>query len=215
MGRLRQQMAGSLAGPSARTIWSTGLPALDELLPDRGVRAGSIVEWLAEAGGGASTLAWLMARHLQRQRRSVIVIDPAGEFFPPGVAHLGVDLGRVIVVRSAPSEALWAMEQSLRSEVGGVVVGRVERLSQQAFRRLKLAAERGGGIGLFLRRCGLALILPGRTCGSSWSRSRTTRVSPLMGKVRRSMSFRWAASRVACGWRYCMCVVEDFSNERR
>lgn len=151
LGRLRRQLAQPMEGISPPTVWSTGLKPLDALLPDRGVRSGSIVEWLADDGSGASTLAWLTARHLQQQR-SIVVIDPERKFFPPGAGHLGIDLNRVVVVRPAGAEALWAMEQSLRSEAGCVVIGRLDRLTQQAFRRLKLAAERGGGIGLFLRR---------------------------------------------------------------
>lgn len=149
--KLRRQLSRPLEERSPAEVWSTGLPFLDALLPDQGLRSGSLVEWLGASGSGAGTLAWLVLRSLQ-EARSIMVIDADREFFPPGVHHLGIDLRRVLIVRpSGPADTLWAMEQSLRSRAGCFVLGRIEAVPHQAYRRLKLAAERGGGIGMFLR----------------------------------------------------------------
>jgi hypothetical protein len=112
--RLRRQLAAPPAGVS-RAVWSSGVPCIDEMLPEGGFRSGSLVEWLGESGSGVSTLAWRMAAHWQSSR-SVIVVDPGRECFPPGVANLGVDLRRVLVLQpNSPTETLWSLEQSLRT----------------------------------------------------------------------------------------------------
>jgi hypothetical protein len=121
------------------------------MLPEGGFRSGSLIEWLGEPGSGVSTLVWLLAVHWQSSR-SVIVVDPARECFPPGVAHLGADLQRLVVVRpTSPAETLWSLEQSLRCRSASVVLSRLDRLGPQTFRRFQLAVEQGGGLGLIVR----------------------------------------------------------------
>lgn len=148
--QLRRQLATRVTD-QARSLLSTGLAPLDELLPQHGLPSGSLVEWLGDAGSGAATLAWLMAAHFQTSR-SVIVVDPQRECFPPGMASLEADLQRVVVIQPrTPTETLWTLEQSLRSQAGAIVMARLEGVTHQTYRRFKLAVERGGGIGLFLR----------------------------------------------------------------
>jgi hypothetical protein len=149
---LRRQLSRPLEETLPRQILPTGISPLDALLPERGVRSGSIVEWLSTRGSGASTLAWLMARTLQQSGRTIVVVDAQRECFPPAVCDLRLDLARVLIVQpTGLPETLWAIEQCLRSPAGCVVLARQERLPHQTYRRLKLAAERGSGIGLFLR----------------------------------------------------------------
>lgn len=150
LDRLQRRMVRSTESRQ-RPVWSTGISPLDELLPEGGIRSGSLIEWLSDPGEGAATLAWLMAAHLQSSR-SLVVVDPHKECFPPGIAYLGVNLRRVLVVQPKMDvETLWTLEQSLRSPAGCIVIARLERISQQTYRRLQLAVERGGGIGLLLR----------------------------------------------------------------
>lgn len=131
---------------------STGTAGWDRLLPDGGVPAGSLVEWLAATGSGAGTLAMRMAARCTRGGRGCVVIDREGTFYPPAARRLGHDLTRLVVVRPASErETLWALEQSLRCTGVACVAARVERMTVQDFRRLKLAAECGGGVGLLLR----------------------------------------------------------------
>ncbi len=153
---------------------STGIEGLDRLLPQRGFPAGTLAEWLASDGAGAGTLAFLAA--VSRCRRSaeaetlnlairnkaldrtkapdgaLVIIDPQRRWYAPAVSALGVGLDDTIVVcprRSA--DALWALEQSLRCPGAAVTIGWFDRLQDRAFRRLKLAVECGGGLGLLLR----------------------------------------------------------------
>lgn len=92
----------------------------------------------------------------------VVVIDPQREFYPPAAVGIGLDLSRLLLVRpDSPAAALWALEQALRSPAvaacwcidsgyfeGGFSEG---GFSERALRRLQLAAETGGSLGLLLR----------------------------------------------------------------
>jgi len=74
------------------------------------------------------------------------------EFYPPGAAALGIDLRRVLVIRTdQQGEQLWVLDQCLRCSAVAAVWAHVERLSQRDFRRLQLASEEGGGLGLLIR----------------------------------------------------------------
>jgi hypothetical protein len=132
---------------------STGIPALDALLPERGLPRGALVEWMAGAtAGGTGTLAFRIAAQLCGAGGACIVIDGQNLVYPPAVCRLGLDLDRIIVVRPEHArQALWAWEQSLRCPGVAVVIGRIGRLRTNEFRRLQLAAETGGAIGMLLR----------------------------------------------------------------
>jgi len=50
-----------------------------------------------------------------------------------------------------PADSLWALDQSLRCLAVAAVLAWPARLDGHTFRRLQLAAEEGGGLGLFVR----------------------------------------------------------------
>ncbi|MCI0378798.1 MAG: hypothetical protein L0215_14415 [Gemmataceae bacterium] len=133
-------------------VISTGLAGLDRLLPEGGLEPGTLIEWLsAGEGNGAATLALVLAARVQ-QRGAVVILDERREFYPPAAAALGIDLTRTVVVQPAqPRDALWALEQALRSRAVAVAMNWVEKLNDRAFRRLQLAAEAGGSLGFLLR----------------------------------------------------------------
>lgn len=162
---LRQQMIDDLSrklrrwerfgvkrGRSERIV-STGIPPLDALLPEGGVPPGTIIECLSAAtGSGSETLAMIVAGHVMGEQGVCVVIDRSGSFYPPAATLWVQELGRMLVVHpQSDRDAVWALEQSLRCSGVAVVVCRLEKLSQQAWRRLQLAGETGGGIGLVLR----------------------------------------------------------------
>lgn len=137
------------AGP--RT--STGCPELDRLLPDGGLGRGTLVEWLAAASGsGALWLALTAAREACHEYGPLVVIDGEGTFYPPAAARAGIEPRDLIVVHvgNARDES-WALDQSLRSAGVGAVLCSTRRLGQRAGRRLQLAAEASGGLGLLVR----------------------------------------------------------------
>lgn len=82
----------------------------------------------------------------------MLVFDPDGWFYPPAAARLGVDWERLLVVRPASAaDALWALDQSLRCLGVAAVVAWLDRLDGRDFRRLQLAAESAGTVGLLVR----------------------------------------------------------------
>lgn len=137
-------------------VYSTGLVALDEMLPLRGIRPGSLVEWLAvQEGVGAEWLAFRAAAEICRSLDSVgrcLVVDPRGDFYPLAVKGFGLQPRDLVIVRPKNAkEELWAYDQALRSGAIQVVVGWIDRLADTPFRRLQLAAEKSGSLGFLLR----------------------------------------------------------------
>ncbi|SFH92258.1 hypothetical protein SAMN05421753_10422 [Planctomicrobium piriforme] len=141
--------------------------------PERGFRPGDVSEWIgSEPGSGALELALLLLRQQQLHTARWLLIDPAGDFFGPAVQALGLDFHKLICVRNVqPHEAIWAVEQGLRSRGVSGVICPVSRLTSVAFRRLKLAAETGGSLCLLLRE-------PEALRETSWADLRC-RVTPL------------------------------------
>jgi hypothetical protein len=137
-------------------VYSTGLKTLDEMLPLRGIRPGSLVEWLAvQEGVGAEWLAFRAAAEVCRSLDSVgrcLVVDPRGDFYPLAVQGFGLQPRDLVIVRPKNAkEELWAYDQALRSGSIQVVVGWIDRLADTPFRRLQLAAEKSGSLGFLLR----------------------------------------------------------------
>ena len=85
----------------------------------------------------------------------VIWCDPRGEIYPPALATLGFDLAKVYLLhpRSLADEA-WAITECLRCRGVGAVIAAPPSLSRIEARRLQLAAERGGTVGILLRQRG-------------------------------------------------------------
>jgi protein ImuA len=145
-------------------VRGSGCAAVDRLLPERGFPAGTLVEWLsAEQANGAGTVALVAARAAAEREGAIVVLDRRRTFYPPAAAALGLELKRVIVVRTRTvDDELWAFDQALRCSGVAAVWGAMDKLNRRWFRRLQLAAEAGGGIGHLLR--------PARVLGrSSWS----------------------------------------------
>jgi protein ImuA len=124
--------------------------AIDRHLPDGGLARGALHEVLAADPGAAIGFCALV---LGRLERPVLWIAPeADAAWPAGLHRLGLCASRLILARyRRPAEGLWAMEEALRSPgLGGAVLvaGRVDLI---AARRLQLAAEATGNLGLLLR----------------------------------------------------------------
>ena len=133
---------------------SSGCQALDRLLPGGGLPRGALVECLEdEAGaGGAGTLALILARQAAVEGGAIVILDPRHSFYPPAAAVLGIDLDELLVIRSSQArDQLWALDQCLRCPAVAAVWAPLEQLSPRDFRRLQLAAECGGGLGVLVR----------------------------------------------------------------
>jgi protein ImuA len=135
----------------------SGLPALDAALGG-GFARGHVHELVTSPllarsdGAAAHTVALLTATRAAARRGWILYVDTTRDLYPPGAGRLGVPLGRLLVVRATRGlDALWVCEQALRSPGVAAVVAPLQRLDAGASRRLQLAAEAGGGLGLLLR----------------------------------------------------------------
>jgi protein ImuA len=136
-----------------RDLFRTGLDAMDDLAPYGGLRCAAIHELLFESASPPQTLAMLLARAAQNTMGGVIVwSDPTWELNPVALSVAGIDPRRLILLRPRNAEQeISALAECLRCKGVSATVTSLKRLSSVEARRLQLAAENGGGIGVFLR----------------------------------------------------------------
>lgn len=133
---------------------STGCLALDQCLPHQGYLPGSIVEYLRTApASGASYLALAAAASALRGSSGfLVIVDTQHNFYPPALVAHGIDLKKTVFVRpTTAADAMWAIDQALRTQAVSAVIAEVPRMDDRSARRLQLAAEQGAGLGLLLR----------------------------------------------------------------
>ena len=140
-----------------RPVWSTGSSSLDARLPGGGWPTASLVEVLIDETGLGEVQLFLPALVASQRRTDgetpwLVWIAPPHEPFAPALSQQGIDLGRLLVVRPASAmEALWAAEQALSSGVCAAVLLWLKGTDDRWLRRLKLAAEAGGALGVLFR----------------------------------------------------------------
>jgi hypothetical protein len=147
-------------GADVRCI-STGLAQLDALAPGGGFALGAIHEVLGVTATPPFLLPVLVARAAAGQGGQgvqggwVAWCDTRGELYPPALAAMGLPLDRLLVLRpKGPADALWALAECLQCKGVAACVAAPPRLSRVQARRLQLAAERGGGVGILIRPAG-------------------------------------------------------------
>jgi protein ImuA len=154
--RIKDASAGQPLS-SSRPVWPTGRRALDARLPGGGWPMASLVEVLIDAPGLGEIQLFLPALVQSQRKRDgdapwIVWIAPPHEPFAPALEQQGIELGRFIVVRPASAmEALWAAEQALSSGVCAAVLLWLKGTDDRWLRRLKLAAEEGGALGVLFR----------------------------------------------------------------
>jgi len=96
--------------------------------------------------------ALVRAQNVDTEVPWLVWIAPPYEPYAPALAQAGVDLSRFLVVRPpTATEALWAAEQALSSGVCAAVLLWLRGTDDRWLRRLKLAAETGGALGVLFR----------------------------------------------------------------
>lgn len=146
-----------LDGTSARLrqVLPFGVAEIDERLPGGGLAFGALHEF---SGGGAGTVdgaaAALMVAGIAAQTKGQVVwCLTRPDLFFPALAQAGLHPKRVIFVESDKEEdVLASMEEALAYGGLGAVVGELVRLPMTTSRRLQLAAEKTGTMGLAVRR---------------------------------------------------------------
>jgi hypothetical protein len=131
---------------------STGFAALDAGLPGGGWPRHGLIEVLTPHPGVGELyllLPALAALSRLSPDRWCTWVSPPHEPFAPALEAHGVELSRMLVVRT--HLPLWAHEQALKSGATSLAMAWLPRASARAIRRLQLAAEQGRALGVLYR----------------------------------------------------------------
>jgi protein ImuA len=150
-GKLQMLEISNLKASSAH-VFTTGLTALDALAPKQSWAHGAVHELLFDPPHGQPKFVAAQVAGAASALMPIIWSDPRGELYPPALASLGFDLTQLFILRPAShADEIWAITESLRCPGVGAVIAAPEKLSRIEARRLQLAAETGGSVGIFLR----------------------------------------------------------------
>ncbi len=135
--------------------FQTGLETIDALTETHLAR-GSVHEFLS-SDSNALSVAALFARTTALERKTVVCFDPYRVMYSPELAARGIhaDCTMILSPRS-PRDEVWAIAECLRCKGVSAVIAAPPRLTRVEARRLQLAAEQGGSVGIFMRPVGLA-----------------------------------------------------------
>ncbi|MDO9461579.1 MAG: ImuA family protein [Alphaproteobacteria bacterium] len=138
-----------------RAVLPFGVAPIDAALPGGGLALGALHE-VAGGGNGAidgAAAALFAAGIAARTKGKVLWCVTRQDLFAPAVAQAGLLPDRVIYVEAMDEKSvLDCFEEGLRHAGLGAVVAEVARLSMTASRRIQLAAEGSGVIGIGIRR---------------------------------------------------------------
>ena len=129
---------------------ATGFPELDAQLPGGGWPRAALTELLvSRPGAGELRLLIPALAQLSQTEKWLVLVAPPHQPYAPGFQFSGVDLARVVVVKTrSDGESLWATERCLRSGSCAAVLTWAGCGSSAVLRRLQLAAEEGKGVGV-------------------------------------------------------------------
>lgn len=138
-----------------RAVLPFGLEAIDQHLPDGGLRLGALHE-VAGGGNGAvdgAAAALFVAGIAARVEGNVLWCVTHRDLFMPAMAQAGLSQERLFIAECRDDNGvLESCEEGLRCAGFSVVIGETARFSLNASRRLQLAAERSGVMSLVIRR---------------------------------------------------------------
>ena len=153
---LRDEVArierGGLAEGGEDGVLPLGVAEIDRALGEGGLRRGALHEI---SGAAATGFAAVIAGRAARRGGSVLWCGAGrggGGLYPPGLAMLGFDPARLLLVDCRNErELLAAAEEGLRNAgLAALLLEASRALDMTAARRLQLAAETGGVLGLLL-----------------------------------------------------------------
>lgn len=128
--------------------------ALHEIAPGRpgdgaaacGFALALSARFASNAPASRSTIIWIVEDFTELE---------TGAPYGPGLALHGIDPARLILIHTLNAkDSLWTMEEALKCRAAAVVIGEIWSLEKTyglaASRRLALAAQTSGGVGLML-----------------------------------------------------------------
>lgn len=122
---------------------SSGYQQLDNQLPAAGWQPGQLCE-IYHRGLGAGELSVVLPALAQLSQRSkwVLWVAPPAMPYAPALEAAGVNIQRVLVVHpKSHQEALWCLEEGLKSGHCSAVLGWLYEWQKAPIRRLQLAAQ--------------------------------------------------------------------------
>ena len=132
--------------------FTTTLDALDVVAGPKAFARGAVHEILCEKGEGPPLFFATVLARTACGERAIVWSDPQRRLYPPAIAASGIPLGRLLILwPKNEKDELWALTECLRCSGVGVALACAKQLSTIEARRLQLAAERGGGVGILLR----------------------------------------------------------------
>ncbi len=153
---LRARIAQIEAGSRVRRgVLPFGVASIDMRLPEGGLALGALHEVAGGADGAVdgAAAALFTAGIVARTSGVVLWCVTRADLFAPALSQAGLDPDRVIQVEAGDEKTVLACaEEGLRHGGLGGVVAEVARLPMAASRRLQLAAETSGTIGIAVRR---------------------------------------------------------------
>jgi protein ImuA len=131
---------------------SSSVSNVDAWLPHGGFTQGSFVELLQDSHGiGSYSLALKLSCGVRDSKPSWAVLDTEATFNPHVAIANGWNIQRLILVRPQAQDGGWAFTHLLRSRDIAACFWSSNSMDNMAFRRMQLAAERGGGLGFVIR----------------------------------------------------------------
>ncbi len=132
----------------------TGYPQLDGILPGRGWPRNALVEIITPQWGmGELQLLVPLMRQVVGEGKWILWISPPYLLNSPALLQAGIDPRQVLVINLEISckDALWSMEKALQAAGCGLVLAWQNWLPGKVVRRLQLAAEAGGTLGVLFQ----------------------------------------------------------------
>jgi cell division inhibitor SulA len=132
---------------------SSGYAALDARLPQAGWPRGALTELLSDTSGiGELQLLMPALVQLVHAGRCIVWIAPPYRPYAPALVQQGLAPERLLMIHTVrPQQSLWATEQALRCPAVGAVLSWAVHIVDRSLRRLQLAAEAGGSLGILHR----------------------------------------------------------------
>lgn len=142
--------------PEAARHCPTGWPSVDAGLPGGGLLEGALHEIHAPDpadGAAMGFAARLIARFQARApEHAALWTSCRADLFPPGLATLGIDPGRLLLARcQTSSDVQYTIEEGMKSRSLSAVFGEMGEIGFAVSRRLQLAAAETGTTLVLLR----------------------------------------------------------------
>ena len=140
---------------NAPTTLDDSLGPIAAAFPNETFPTGAMHEFLSTATEDAAATSGFVTgllAALMQHGKVCLWISMSRTLFPPALTHFGVNPDQIIFIDlQCEKDLLWTMEEALKCEGLGAVVGEIRDLSFTASRRLQLAVEKSRVTGFLLR----------------------------------------------------------------